>query len=605
MREKSIVIKLFLINIAIFAVFLSFVMISQTVFFEDYYIDTKIKNLKENVGKFGQEYYSKKWDSKKLNDKANEFIEKNNSYITILDKDKGIRYMMNFDMKIKTNDNKIVTIAVNNIIYDSVFQNLNLNIGDNIKVTGILIPDENTLSPLSIKGKNSMWGVERTKAISIGKTSVVGTLPAETSIINFEKKTYEGKIIELSFPQNKDIISPYKLDMFFSAIQNWMWMYSTGKIEMKNKNVVDYRYIHPANEVENIVVIYPIMENNEVKEMVFSMSSLQPVNEVIEVMKGFYIYIFIGLIAIIVILSIVYSKIIARPLIQINNTAEKMANLDFSAKCFVKSDDEIGNLSNNLNVLSQRLESSLDELKEKNEKLKEDINKKIEIENMRKEFISSISHELKTPLSIIKGYSEGIKEGASEVKREHYLNVILDEVDKMNILLLDMLELSRLESNNIQINNEVFDIDKLIKKTLNDFKHQIIEKNIEVSFDINSNSFVYADESMIEQVIRNFISNAIRYTPFDGKIIIIKKSIEKEVYIYIENKGNNIPESEIDRIWERFYRVEKSRSRNAGGTGLGLSIVKNILDLHKSKYGAVNTETGVKFFFSLKISQII
>lgn len=225
----------------------------------------------------------------------------------------------------------------------------------------------------------------------------------------------------------------------------------------------------------------------------------------------------------------------------------------------------------------------------------------------RKEFTANISHELKTPLGIIRGFAECIKEDISEDKEEYYLATIIDEVEKMDSMIKEMLELSKLESleNKLDINS--FNIEELILKITAKFGEEIRKKNILVSinFMIDENCrYVFADKKKIEQVITNIISNVIRYVPKYGYIDIKCEDKEKELYFSIKNKGENIPDEFLGEIWNRFYRVDKSRNRNEGGTGLGLAIVKTILDMHKSTYGIKNVKDGVLFFFTLDKNNI-
>lgn len=367
-----------------------------------------------------------------------------------------------------------------------------------------------------------------------------------------------------------------------------------------NGEIINYSYIDDFSRVENIVFVKPIIKNGNIQEIVFVNSSLQQIDEAMIIMKEYYIYVFIGALLFILILAFVYSKMISAPLVKINKSAVKMANLDFSSYCDVKSNDEIGSLAKSLNSLSKNLNNALQELKDANKKLEKDIEKEKKLEKMRKEFISSASHELKTPLGIIKGFAEGIKDGIYENKKEYYLDVIIDETEKMNDLVLDMLELSKLESKSYKLNKEEFIIDNLFYKVINKFKYHIQDKKINIEFHIEAkNILVYGDKRKIEQVIVNLFSNAIRHTEILGNINIGTRMQDMKIYMYVENSGENIPKEKIDKIWDRFYRVEESRYKHSGGTGLGLSIVKNILELHDSEYGVENTGTGVLFYFIL------
>ncbi|MBV7274948.1 HAMP domain-containing protein [Clostridium sp. PL3] len=352
------------------------------------------------------------------------------------------------------------------------------------------------------------------------------------------------------------------------------------------------------NETRYIISVVP---NNSKDEIMFAVSSLQPVSEASSVIKEFYLYFFIGAIFLIIILSLIYSNMVTEPLVKLNETASKMANLDFTQKCDISRQDEIGNLANTLDFLSENLNESLTSLKKVNIKLAEDIEKERKIEKMRKEFVAAVSHELKTPISLIGGYAEGLKDDIfEENEKEYYIDVIIDESKKMGNLVADMLDLSQLESGSFKLVKEEFFIDELIKTTMKKFLAVVNDKNIRMDINVIEKVKVFADWTRMEQVITNFITNAIRYTDENGNIVVSMEEIGDEVSVSVENTGKPIPKEEIDKIWNNFYKVDKSRARKLGGTGIGLAIVKSILDLHHGEYGVKNTETGVKFYFIIK-----
>ncbi|TDT63717.1 sensor histidine kinase [Fonticella tunisiensis] len=348
----------------------------------------------------------------------------------------------------------------------------------------------------------------------------------------------------------------------------------------------------------NIICAFYSKQNNE---FVFTMASFQPIDEAVSVIREFYVYFFIGAIVIVVSLSLVYSNMITKPLIEINRTATKMAKLDFGEKCRVNSDDEIGNLAASLNFLSENLNNALTSLRGAKEKLEEDIVKERKLEKMRREFIAAVSHELKTPINLIGGYAEGLKDDIFEDKdKEYYLDVIIDESKKMGNLVSDMLDLSQLESGNFKLAKEEFYIDKLIGTTVKKLTGIINQKKIDITMNLIDDIKVFADWNRIEQVITNYLTNAIRHTDNNGSITINMKDADNNVIVEVINTGDKIPEDEIANIWDKFYKIDKSRNRSLGGTGIGLAIVKNIMLLHEGSFGAENTEDGVKFYFSLK-----
>jgi len=284
---------------------------------------------------------------------------------------------------------------------------------------------------------------------------------------------------------------------------------------------------------------------------------------------------------------------------EINKVAVRMSNLDFSQRCTMVYEDEIGNLGETLNFLGQNLDNSLNSLKEVNRKLQNDIHREREIEIMRKEFIADVSHELKTPITLIKGYAEGIKDGVFlEDNMNSSLNVIIEESDKMSNLVRDMLQISSLESGKVILNKELFFIDNLVKNVVKKLHHSIDNKNVKIDLNLYEKQ-IYGDAFKIEQVITNFLTNAIRHTPCEGSIFVKMYPRGNMTKLSFENTGELINKEEIDKIWDKFYKIDKSRNRKDSGTGLGLSIVKNIVDLHQGKCGVENTKRGVRFYFEL------
>ena len=306
------------------------------------------------------------------------------------------------------------------------------------------------------------------------------------------------------------------------------------------------------------------------------------------------------------IVVLLIAKKFTEPIAELESIANKMANLDFSHKYRTKdTDDEINNLGRSINTMSDKLEKTIKELQETNIELEKDIEKKSKIDEMRKQFISDVSHELKTPIALIQGYAEGLVENVvtDEESKEFYANVILDEANKMDSLVKQLLELMTLEYGNREFNNQKLDISELIREVVRKSKVLIEEKQVEVEIDVEQPLYVYADEFYIEQVINNYFINALKHAKeINGKKKITIKSTIKEngkTRITIHNTGNKIKQEDLTRIWNRFYKIDEARKREDGGTGIGLAIVKAIMNNYKNEYGVQNVENGVEFYFEL------
>ncbi|AKA67442.1 HAMP domain-containing sensor histidine kinase [Clostridium scatologenes] len=286
---------------------------------------------------------------------------------------------------------------------------------------------------------------------------------------------------------------------------------------------------------------------------------------------------------------------------KINKTASKISNLNFSEKCEITNENEIGSLAKTINVMSYNLENTLRKLSNANEKLQKDLDLQMELDLLRREFLGAVTHEFKTPITLIRGYTESIKDDVAEgEERDLAFKTILDETERMDKLVKDLLELSTLESVGYKLNISEFYINNLINKVSAKYENIVRERNITLNCSICSDILVIGDEFRISQVLFNFINNAVDNTPEKGYIELSLENMTTYVKISIKNSGKNINKAEISRIWETFYRVEKSRNKKFGGTGLGLAISKVILELHNSNYGAKNTSKGVCFFFTLK-----
>jgi signal transduction histidine kinase len=336
-------------------------------------------------------------------------------------------------------------------------------------------------------------------------------------------------------------------------------------------------------------------------KIVLLRTNFESIEESVAIANKFLAY--IGIIAVLLgsLAMLIISKKFTKPILELSGLAKRMSDLDFEVKYKIKSKDEIGELGNSINTLSDKLKNTIQELKQANNELVSDIQKKTEIDEMRKEFLSNVSHELKTPISVIQGYAEGLKENINEdaEDRDFYCEVIMDEADKMNKMVKKLLSLNELEFGNNQVNFERFDVVTLIRSVLSSTEILFKQKEVTLHFEQSDPVYVWADEYLIEQVVTNYISNALNHV--SGQKIIEIKLIPREdtVRIAVFNTGENIPEVDIDKIWIKFYKVDKARTREYGGSGIGLSIVKAIMNSHNQQCGVINRSVGVEFWFEL------
>jgi len=333
-------------------------------------------------------------------------------------------------------------------------------------------------------------------------------------------------------------------------------------------------------------------------------STMESIKDSVSISNTFMAY--VGVIAIVVgsVVILYISKKITDPIKRLYLISDKMKNLNFEAKYenTENYNNEIDILGQNMNELSETLEQTIKELKNANITLKQDIAQKEEIDEMRKEFLSNVSHELKTPIALIQGYAEGLREGINDdpESRDFYCDVIMDEASKMNMMVKKLLTLNQLEFGNEKANMDRFDIVELVRNYIKSAELLARQKEATIQFDVEEPIFVWGDEFKVEEVLQNYYSNALNH--IDGeKIIEIKVvKLDNHARVSVFNTGKPIPKESIGHIWEKFYKVDKARTREYGGSGVGLSIVKAIMESMNQAYGVINYDNGVEFYFELE-----
>lgn len=333
-------------------------------------------------------------------------------------------------------------------------------------------------------------------------------------------------------------------------------------------------------------------------------SSVESIKESVEIANRFLAY--VGLLASCASGVIIWlvSKKVAEPILELTGISERMIHLDFEAKYSGKSSTEVALLGENINKLSEALEKTISELKTANNELQKDIENKNKIDEMRTEFLSNISHELKTPIALIQGYAEGLKESVNddEASREFYCDVIMDESSKMNTMVKKLLTLNELEFGNDNVTMERFDITSLIYNYIQSAQILTMQHEVTVTMGEYPPVYVWADEFKTEEVFMNYFTNAVNHAAGEKLIEIRLTKKEETVRVSVINTGEPIPEDSIEQLWDKFYKVDKARTRAYGGSGVGLSIVKAIMNSMNQQFGVLNYENGVEFWFELDMA---
>ena len=422
----------------------------------------------------------------------------------------------------------------------------------------------------------------------------------------------ENELKKIAFRNNFDILIKTDTNLI---------LFSTDKDFLDNLNkITEMTKIQSSKERDNIIYTN---ENMEIRKIADSANSLNYILLTGNLVNGYSLYIripiapieesvrisnevlvLIGLLTIIVssFAASLISRKFTEPILQLNEITNQMAKLDFGKKYRITdSDDEINKLGKNINTMSDKLETTINQLRENNKELEKDIEEKSKIDEMRKQFISDVSHELKTPIALIQGYAEGLVENINndEESRKFYAEVILDESNKMDKLVKQLLELMKLEYGKREFNDEKFDLVELITEVIRKCNVMLEENGIQVIFEKKEPIYVYADNFYIDQIVTNYFTNAIKHSEGKKQIQITIEEKNNKVRVYVFNTGKNIEEENLDRIWGRFYKIDTSRNREDGGSGIGLALVKAIQTNYQNAYGVVNKEDGVEFYFDI------
>ena len=382
-------------------------------------------------------------------------------------------------------------------------------------------------------------------------------------------------------------------------------------INMSDSGIEESRDIMTQTDLYTLQKVYDNRLGDDYYELFGTLSNgdsimlrmaLQGIKDNVSISNTFITYVGIGILIIGVIAAYIFSSYITKPIQQLSDIAERMSNLDFDVKYHGKDKSEIGVLGNSMNNMSKKLEENISQLKSANKELQRDIDRKVKMEEVRTEFLSNVSHELKTPIALIQGYAEGLKEGISDdpESMDFYCGVIIDEAGKMNNMVKKLLTLNQIEFGNEELVMERFDIIELITSIVNANELRASQKGIQIEFNQRDEHIdVWSDEYKIEEVVTNYITNAINHCDFENRIEVSVERIGDDVRVHVFNTGKNIPEEDIPNIWQKFYKVDKARTREYGGNGIGLSIVKAIMDSYGKGFGVINKSNGVEFWFDL------
>jgi len=345
-------------------------------------------------------------------------------------------------------------------------------------------------------------------------------------------------------------------------------------------------FIHDLGTFNFIITIIPI-ENT---------------NNIISIVNSYNNYVYLTAIAIILIWSFRLTSIITKPIQNIEGVAREIADLNFNVEAHEYNNRENKSLSNSINLIAKNLKETLDTLSSKNDEMVALYDEQVKQVSLKKQLVSSISHELKTPLMIMQVTIQGILDGIVDIEdQEKELNNVIEEINKSSIMIADMLQIYRLEDVNTALELSDFNLAEVVNFFVYDFESILKKHNLSLELNLNTQIHVEADMKLIKRVISNFFTNAIRYTPDGEKIYIEVSELDDSIYFELTNHGTIIPEDDLESIWIPFFRGQTAANQKlkTKGSGIGLYLVSEILKAHEAEYGIVNIENGVKAFFKL------
>ena len=440
----------------------------------------------------------------------------------------------------------------------------------------------------------NVWskGSSGTEQKASGLLSTIRTYGEQSDITTVLIDSYTGKTL---------LSSGWETDFLARKVQG----YVLGRDEERSKVLkqgegyvveVNYDYRSKASYMES----WGFFSDN--RTMFIMSMPLAGIQESVELFNRFIT--FVGLAVLVAGCFVMYfvTRRITNPILALASLSEEMSRLNFDVSYEAGAEDEIGVLGRSMNTLSDKLKETIGALQEANRQLQHDIEEKIQIDEMRKDFIANVSHELKTPIALIQGYAEGLTEGMceDEESRSYYCEVIMDEANKMNKMVRQLLTLTALEFGKDMPAMEPFDLAELIRDLVNSSSILIQQNDAHVQVEAPEELWVLGDEFKIEEVVTNYLTNGMHHLNGPRKIRIRVSQEAGKARVAVYNTGSPIPEEDLPNLWTKFYKVDKARTRAYGGSGIGLSIVKAIMDAHHEDCGVANVEGGVEFWFTMQ-----
>ena len=574
--KRSLTIKMFvLIFVSIIALF-SFIATFQYIYYQNFYENSKIKETARNLENYVTDYTDNNWTLEEQLIQAKNFNIKNSASLDVM-KFPSNEVIATETLTVATPlfENKVIVSAIDsdNVYYDflleeeefdEIFNEATLTDNMSIVVSGV-VDNSQTIYPTVINA-----------------TKITPTILPESTDV------YSGtlSLVEIYNPDTQSVAIQNDYSYFYANPTDSF--YEEGKI-----GDIDYTIASMSNTSIKQVAFHYSKDLDGEKHIFLVTLSLQSVTESMAIYQKFLPLLIITTLLIALIVSLIYSKQVSKPIVEITHVANNMSQLNFDKSLPDEREDELGILSKSINTLSSSLNKSLQELSEANIKLTEDYENEVKQELIRKNFVANVSHEIKTPLGIIKSYAEGIKDVVKKEKQDYYIDVIIDEIDRMDILLNELLELSKLDSGHAVYDLKSTDVENTIKKLVKHHEYLLEQNNLKIEI-FGQFETIQADYEKIYRAFNNLISNAIKYA-IPGSTIEIEGILSDHFILEFRNDCEPLTKEQNEQIWHRFYKADESHNREVEGNGLGLSIVKSIMDGHHFSSSSVLTDTGISF----------
>jgi len=575
--KRSLTIKMFVLIFTSIVALFSCIAVFQYIYYQNFYENSKIHETAKNLENYVSDYTDNRWNLEEQLIQAKNFNLENSAVLEVM-RFSSDDYLTASAVSeaIPLFDNKVIVSAIDS---DNVYFDFMLDEEDLDKI----ITDSGLSEKTSIVISGAVESSQTIYPTVINAIEIDSSMPPENTDVYSDTLS----LVEIYNPVNQTLVvsDPYT-ELAVNPI------YEEGKI-----GDIEYTVTTMSNTSIKQVNFYYSKHIGDEEHLFFATVSLQSVEESMAIYKKFLPLLFVTTLLIALIISLIYSKQVSKPIVEITQVANNMSRLDFNQSLPEDRKDELGVLSKSINTLSNSLNKSLDELTDANKKLKEDYENELKQETVRRDFVANVSHEIKTPLGIIKSYAEGVKDVVKKEKQDYYIDVIIDEIDRMDYILNDLLELSKLDSGHAAYTLTTMNVKETLNQLIKHYDHMLDENKQNIKI-VGEFEVIQADYDKMYRVFNNLISNAIKYANH-GSTIVIEGTLSDQFTLSFSNECQPLTEEQNESIWHRFYKVDESHNRETEGNGLGLSIVKSIIEGHQFQVESRLIDSGISIIIEM------